>query len=96
MRAREGKVLDVTAGYAVASIRFIRRIDIFEAFRASGDPRSSRGRGLRGGGTAWKTERGCWERGCGERRSEVQRVERHGFAHRAGRNARRQMRNISR
>lgn len=48
MRAREGKVLDVTAGYAVASIRFIRRIDIFEAFRASGDPRSSRGRGLRG------------------------------------------------
>lgn len=69
----EGKALDVTAGYAVASIRFIRRIDIFEAFHASGDPRSSRGRGLRGGGTAWKTEGGCWERAGGVAESEGRR-----------------------
>lgn len=69
--------MDVTAGYAVASIRFIRRIDIFEAFHASGDPRSSRGRG-------WKTGRGSVGREPeGLRRAKVggtERVERHGFA----------------
>lgn len=53
-----------------------------------------------GGGTAWKTGRGGVGREPeGLRRAKVggtERVERHGFAHRAGRNARRQMRNISR